>query len=170
MATIINGDIFTCPQGVNQLLVHQCNCVTSRAAHLSWQVFRRYPDANIYAPRAHGVPNSIPGTIVVIPPIINVLGQYAPGKSRQQNDTFPMRFEWFQQCLNEIGTIADLEMLSFPWGIGCGAAGGNWVNYHAAIDAWATAHPQFEVRIYKLHKQPSTDIRTWLTEKNRKMM
>jgi hypothetical protein len=150
MVTVVNGNIFTCPQGKNQYLVHQCNCVSRKAAYLALQVFRLYPNANIYAPRTT---NSIPGTVVVVPPIINVLGQYAPGKACRQNDTFPMRFVWFQQCLAELGKIPNLEMLSFPWGIGCGAAGGNWIDYHASIEAWAMDHPHVEVRIYRLNTE-----------------
>jgi hypothetical protein len=155
MATIIDGDIFTCPQDDHQYLVHQCNCVTRRGAHLSWQVFRRYPRANIYAPRATGTANGIPGTLVVVPPIINLMGQFAPGKACQKNDTYPMRFAWFGECLDRLGNIDGLQMLSFPWGIGCGAAGGNWSAYHAAIQAWARKHPHVEVRIYRL---PGTNL------------
>jgi hypothetical protein len=149
MATVIEGDIFTCPQGPNQYLVHQCNCVTRRPAHLSWDVFKRYPKANIYAPRAKGAPISIPGTLVVAAPIINLLGQFAPGKSRQRNDTYEKRFAWFQEGLANLDHIPNVQMLSFPWGIGCGAAGGKWADYRAKIDGWATAHPAVEVRIYK---------------------
>jgi hypothetical protein len=158
MATVIDGDLFLCPQGPGHYLAHQCNCVTRKAAHLSWQVFKRYPTADIYSPRATGAPRGVPGTLVVIPPIINLLGQFAPGRSRQKNDTYAMRLTWFKEGLENLQHIDNLKMISFPWTIGCGAAGGNWEDYHAAIDDWARTHPNVSVRIYRW-KVPTIESR-----------
>lgn len=147
--TEIDGTLFDCPQGAGEYLVHQANCVTRRPAHLSWQVFKRFPAADIYAKRRDGHADT-PGRLIVVPPVINLLGQRGPGKSRYLDDTPEMRFAWFEDGLRRLATIPNATTFSFPHGIGCGAAGGDWTRYRAAIQAFADAHPQYDVRIYKL--------------------
>jgi len=46
----IEGDLFESPE---KYIVHQCNCVTTRAAHLAYHMFKRFPYSDVYTPR-HG--------------------------------------------------------------------------------------------------------------------
>ena len=48
MLNIYNGDIFSIKYDDENILVHQCNCVTNHAKGLAKNVFDLYPDANIY--------------------------------------------------------------------------------------------------------------------------
>ena len=131
------GDLFQCKA---QCIVHQCNCVTRRPKSLAAAVFQRYPYANIYSRRGEGLKDT-PGTIMVMvngtshvyqvgndwnPIVINLLGQYGPGKPRGANDSREKRYQWFVQGLDAIGQLDNLTNLAFPYRIGCGAAGGNW--------------------------------------------
>lgn len=147
--TDIEGDLFDCPKGSGAYLVHQCNCTTQRPAHLSYQVFKRFPQANIYRRRKAGQIDP-PGRIIVVDPIVNLLGQLGPGKPWRRNDTSSMRYHWFCEALQRLNRIPGAHTFSFPHGIGCGAAGGAWDQYRAAIDAWAGQHPHLDVRIYQL--------------------
>ncbi len=129
MIEIVTGDIF---DATEKYLCHQTNCVTQRAAHLSKDVFARYPYADIYTGRTE--PNK-PGTIEIRGNgqdqryVINLLGQYYPGKPKYPYSTLDgvhIRQKYFYRCLLRIAQLPNLESVAFPWRIGCGAAGGVW--------------------------------------------
>ena len=139
-ATIVSGNLF---DSQTKNIAHQTNCVTNRSAHLAASMFARYPYADVYTGRK--IPN-VPGTIVVCGNgndqrfVINMMAQFYPGKPRFPNsskDGYDVRCKYFYSCLKEIATIPYLESIAFPWGIGCGAAGGNWEYYHGLIDRFA---------------------------------
>lgn len=160
-AKIVEGDIF---ESGAKYLCHQCNCVTRRAKHLSFEVFRRYPWADIYASRKH--PDK-PGEIIVRGNgadqrfVINILGQYLPGRPGQYSGRYERgdpdepadRENYFREALARIVLIARSEPSStfaFPWGIGCGAAGGNWELYRSLIDNIADKIGPERVEIWRL--------------------
>ena len=61
-----------------------------------------------------------------------MFGQYYPGNPKYPEskiDGIKAREKYFHKCLMEIAKIDNLESLAFPFGIGCGAAGGNWEYY-----------------------------------------
>lgn len=136
MIQIIEDSIFNSKE---KYLCHQCNCVTQRAAHLSKDVFNHYPYANVYAGRDV---IDTPGSIIVKGNgkdqryIINMFGQYYPGTPKyplSKTDGLKAREKYFHKCLLEIAKIDNLESLAFPFGIGCGAAGGNWEYYFGTL-------------------------------------
>jgi hypothetical protein len=140
MIQIITGDIFDAKE---KYLCHQCNCVTNKAAHLSKDVFTKYPYADIYSGRTE--PNQ-PGTIEIRGNgqdqryVINMLGQYYPGSPKyptSSKDGTLVREKFFHKCLLEIAKIPNLESLAFPWRVGCGAAGGIWENYLGTLTNFA---------------------------------
>lgn len=143
-----------------QYIAHQCNCVTRRSAHLSKKIFTRFPHANIYSERQEGQHNSL-GTIEIRGDgeerfVINMLGQYYPGRTKypnSQKDGFKARENAFWKCLERILEIEDMKSIAFPFGIGCGAAGGNWPTYLTMIENFAD-HTNAEVVIYKLPEKP----------------
>ena len=134
-------------------IAHQCNCVTSRAAHLAKDVFDRFPWADIYTDRAKydreelPLPNEQPGDIVIRGNgnderyVINILGQYYPGMVSYPNsskDNYEARQKYFEKALCKIVKVEDLESIAFPYKIGCGAAGGDWAVYKGLIELFAT--------------------------------
>lgn len=140
MIEIVSGDIFDSKE---KYLCHQCNCITQRAAHLSKDVFARYPYADIYTGRQE--PNR-PGTIEIRGNgvdqryVINCLGQFYPGVSKYpagDKDGVAAREKYFHQCLLRIANIQNLESVAFPWKIACGAAGGDWNHYLVTITNFA---------------------------------
>jgi O-acetyl-ADP-ribose deacetylase (regulator of RNase III) len=143
MIEIVTGDIFDAKE---KYLLHQCNCITNKAAHLSKDVFNKYPWADIYARRyAEGIKDT-PGQIMIRGNgtdqryVINCLGQYYPGKPKYPTsalDGTKVREKYFHECLLRVAKIPDLESVAIPWRIGCGAAGGDWDHYLGTITNFA---------------------------------
>jgi hypothetical protein len=140
MIEIVTGDLF---DATEKYLCHQCNCITQKAAHLSKDVFARYPYADIYAGRTE--PNQ-PGTIEIRGNgqdqryVINMLGQFYPGVPKyptSAKDGTKAREKYFYQCLLKIAKVPNLESIAFPWKVGCGAAGGTWHHYLGNITNFA---------------------------------
>jgi len=44
----VEGDLF---KSSEKYIVHQCNCITTRAAHLAYHMFKRFPYSDVYTPR-----------------------------------------------------------------------------------------------------------------------
>ncbi len=123
-------------------IVHQCNCVTKRPWGLSASIFKKYPDANVYALRG---PRDMPGTIKVRGRIINLFGQLYPSTSKYDNDTAEQRLKWFESGLEAISKIENIKSVAMPYNIGCGLAGGTWCDYLSLIEKFATT---VEVSLY----------------------
>ena len=142
-------------------LCHQCNCVSNRSAHLAEAVFKKFPWADIYSKRTY--PWTPPekeqlGDIIICGNdknrlVINMLAQYYPGRSRfphSKTDGILVRQDAFKSCLIKIAKSAEPdESIAFPWGIGCGAAGGDWGVYLKMIQDFDNK-VQNEIRLYKL--------------------
>ena len=126
-------------------IVHQTNCVTKSPAGLAAQIFRRFPYADCYSQRtAH----DWPGTIDVAGEgpqqrIVNLHGQFAPGKPRLTGrDTPGRRLTYFQAGLLSLEDHIRMSgrkhtTVVFPARIGCGLAGGNWEAYLQCINNFA---------------------------------
>lgn len=161
---IIKGSILDASE---QYIVHQCNCVTINSAGLALAIFQKYPYANVYSTRQNV---STPGSIEVRGNgndqryVIALFGQYYPGKHsydaiEKYNDTFVFakssdslvsREMYFQTGLRLISLIDGIKSVAFPWQIGCGLAGGDWVSYSNMIQNFAKNNPMIETSIYKL--------------------
>ena len=158
-----DGDVLRC---TSRWLVHQGNCWTTKPHGLSASIASKWPFANVYAERRNQAGTSnfavaedrgIPGTVEIrgdgggdSPIVVMLLAQLAPGKPGayyknvvgSDGDTDEARCKWFQEALNAFGEhIAEEEGdVSFPYGIGCGLAGGNWSQYQSMIGAWSTKY------------------------------
>lgn len=137
---IITGDLLDAKE---QYIVHQCNCITNKAAHLAKSVFDRFPYADIYVART--VPDQ-PGHFIVRGDgkdqryVIALLGQYYPGSPKYPNsklDGTRAREVYFHHSLLRLARLPKVESIAFPWKIGCGAAGGNWKNYLGTLTNFA---------------------------------
>lgn len=140
MIEIVTGDLFDAKE---KYLVHQCNCVTNKAAHLAFDVFEKYPYANIYSPRTE--PDK-PGHILIRGNgkderyVVAILGQYYPGRPKFPKSTLdgiPAREKYFYHGLLRLAQVPGLESVAFPWRIACGAAGGDWEHYLEMINNFA---------------------------------
>lgn len=124
-------------------------------------VFRRYPWADIYSGRTHGCEppeGQRPGDIVTRGNgsderfVINMLAQFYPGKPKfpkSAKDGSRARRVAFANCLLKILRIPNLHSVAFPWGIACGAAGGDWGRYLPMLERFA-AKARADVLIYQL--------------------
>lgn len=160
--SIVEKDLFTTQ---NKMLCHQCNCVTTRAKHLALDVFTHYPWADVYVNRAQvnggswssTGKKSVPGTFAIKEKdgfeITALFAQKYPGKSRFANDTKEMRLIWFREALSNLAkSVKKGTDIAFPYGIGCGSAGGHWPAYLKMIEDFAK-ESETNVIIFKLPEQ-----------------
>jgi hypothetical protein len=91
--------------------------------------------------------------------VINLFGQNVPGKVERDNKTnrklsIPatkaLRLKWFDSCCKQIAGIRDLKSVAFPYEIGCGLAGGDWIEYRMRIVNLARSRPDVRVVIVRL--------------------
>ncbi len=154
---VVDGDLL---KAEDRFIVHQCNCVTSNAAHLAKSVFDAFPWSDIYSERrGFDVPLSEhqPGGIVVRGEgrherlVIAILGQYYPGRSKYpegERDGLESRRGYFRSGLEKILLYGGIDTIAFPFGIGCGAAGGDWGQYFEMLE-WFAEELDGEVTIYR---------------------
>ena len=159
MIKIMKGSIFDAKE---KYICHQCNCITLKGGHLSKDMFDRFPYANIYKTRQRITDwkesRDKPGNIDIRGNgrdqrfVINMLAQVFPSTPRFPNsssDGTLARERYFKKCLEKIEQIENLGSVAFPFCIGCGAAGGDWVNYSKMIQDFSD-RIKFDVVIYKL--------------------
>jgi O-acetyl-ADP-ribose deacetylase (regulator of RNase III) len=153
MINTVIGNLLDAPE---QYIAHQCNAMSKGAAGLARALFNRFSYADTYSKRI--VPNQ-PGTIQVLGNgtserlIINMYAQYYPGNPVPGNwDDKIARERYFKDCLDAIAKLPDLKSIAFPFGIGCGLAGGNWENYSKMLEDFAAIIPDVKVVLYRLEK------------------
>jgi len=139
------GDVLTANE---EYICHQANCVTKGVAGLAKLIFRRFPTADTYSGRQS--PDT-PGTIQVRGRIINMMAQYYPNLARKEGefDSVSLRLKWFSECLTLIASLKP-NSLAFPYGIGCGLAGGNWNLYQDMLINFTRQNPTIQVCLYQL--------------------
>lgn len=128
----VGGNILEADENI---IAHQCNCVTKTGAGLSKLIYDKYPNSNIYINRVNA---DIPGTNKIIETngkkIVNMLAQYKPGKP-YGNENKIKRLNWFKSCLNNLD-VDEGDKIAMPYLIGCGLAGGNWEEYYKLLSIW----------------------------------
>ena len=112
------------------LIVHQENCVRARPAGLAKAIYDRFPDYDWDSMQR------VPGTFARVGHVLTIFGQDKIGRTESP----AARERWFAAALDALTeavrtdeTYANLP-ISFPHGIGCGLAGGNWEHYLAMIE------------------------------------
>lgn len=126
----------------SKYICHQCNCISSDSAGLAKNLFDKYPYADTYKGRGSRKPDIL-GKIDVKGNgenqryVINMYAQFYPGKSGYAGDSKVDRIYAFESCLEEIKKIEDIVSISFPEGVGCGLAGGDWQTYLGLISNFA---------------------------------
>ena len=146
----------------NAFLFQQCCCTSTRTAGLSQAIAKKWPALNPYKKRKPigrsytATPDTCaePGTAELLTSgdvnLVCLYAQYSPGKPSAA-ETAAMRLTYFKDALEEATTlIPEGSTLYFPYGIGCGLAGGKWEQYYAAIQVFARLHNSYSVVIVKL--------------------
>jgi len=104
------------------------------------------------------------------PVIVGLNGQFAPRPSivltQAQREAYPAdeyidsheaREKWFATGLNQLHNFMiaqGYKSVAFPYGIGCGIAGGNWDHYYNMLQQFARkAGGNYTVTVYKMTDQ-----------------
>lgn len=146
-------------------IVHQCNCVTRRAAGLAAAIAKKWPHADPYARRNEDRPAL--GSIRVYDAgrrVIALFAQWDPGRpGLDARDAPSARLGYFEAALLAIEALVPRPpSLAFPERIGCGLAGGEWARYRAALAAFAARNPDIRVVIVALPSPPALSAaRRW---------
>lgn len=165
---IVNGNLLDANQ---DYICQQNNCISVKAHGLSEQISKKfgvnpYSDRKSFHGRNHAVLEDVftPGTTLIYSTntnlkIICMFAQYGMGKPYMygqtvKEDSYRSRLLWFNSCLSKIGNnLKDTAntSLAFPWGIGCGLAGGDWErDYYPCLYKFSIDYPQIEIVLYKL--------------------
>jgi len=142
MLKIINGSLL---DSDCQYIAHQCNCYSRRGAGLANAIFKAFPWADVYSSRSErGNDASLFGSITVHGDpkrnqryVINIYGQLKPGKQSPGLDSAASRLQAISKALEQIAELPGLESIGFPYGIGCGLAGGDWNEYEKLLEDFA---------------------------------
>jgi O-acetyl-ADP-ribose deacetylase (regulator of RNase III) len=142
MLKIINGNLLNSDC---QYIAHQCNCYSHHGAGLARAIFKAFPWADVYSSRSErGNDASHFGSITVHGDpkrnqryVINMYGQLKPGKPSRGRDSAASRLEAFGKGLDQIAELPELRSIGFPYGIGCGLAGGDWDEYERLLEDFA---------------------------------
>lgn len=155
MALHETGDLL---EFVGGIIVQQCNCLTVKSHGLSKQIAQRFPSADPYTRRrpvgkrnlAISADRATPGTVWREGRVVCFMAQWRPGKinspyfgkypESDPPETADQREKWFAECLAELASKEPLQV-AFPDHIGCGMAGGNWVQYERMIHEFAERLP-----------------------------
>ncbi len=142
MLKIIKGNLL---DSDCQYIAHQCNCYSRRGAGLASAIFKAFPWADVYSNRSeHENDASLFGSITVHGDpkrnqryVINIYGQLKPGKPSPGRDSAASRLEASSKALDQIAELPKLKSIGFPYGIGCGLAGGDWNEYETLLENFA---------------------------------
>lgn len=128
-------------------IAHQINCVTTTAKGLSEQIFKRYPNTNRYINKSRRVGGEtyFDFTNKEDKIIFHLAGQINPGKPRSSYpDRYEDRLNYFKKCILSLEDLVEYLkveykikeeiIIGFPYGIGCGLAGGNWDDYNKILE------------------------------------
>ena len=147
MIEIIQGNLLDSDCNV---ICHQCNCVGKMGAGIALEIRKRFPKAYEAFMDDYRTGKNILGNIGYTIDSKMVINMYS------QNDIYPRGirhtdYDAFRQCCEKIkfvlSKVQDKVRIGFPYGIGCGLAGGDW-NIVSQIleeefDGW-------DCRIYKI--------------------
>lgn len=112
------------------IFCHQCNCFATMGAGIAKQIATDYPEVKA-ADKANFKEKGAYGQLGTILPVschdgrvcVNMYSQFHYGKGKQTD------YEAFEKCLRKLAWFAKGQpgkKVGFPYGIGCGLAGGDW--------------------------------------------
>lgn len=147
----IRGDLLDAKE---RYIAQQCNCVTVRPHGLSKSIADRWSHGDVYAGRSARSRNTaqkpdVPGSVVITengpnePILLHMMAQWTPSKPCSYSKYYPSTYKdtivnrkiWFQECLHALEEhVPSDEYIAMPFRIGCGLAGGNWIEYRKMLE------------------------------------
>lgn len=140
---IIEGNILDVSEGI---IVHQVNCKKKMGAGLALQIKKKYPKVfndyvnhlEMYEGMGRDPLGSINSTSCAGVIVYNFYAQSNYGRNGVQTD-----YNAFEKCLKELEKRFENSKIEktdipvyFPYGIGCGLAGGYWPNILELINKY----------------------------------
>ena len=150
-----SGDLLTYDK--IHILVHQTNCFGIMGAGIAKKIAAKYPEAE-RANREYSFINSPEAIFSSVLPIrchdgkyvVNMYAQFKYGRGRRQTN-----YDAFEKCLGLLAVFCSEHptlTVGFPYGIGCGLAGGDWNIVSRMIRSFAKKVPN-DVFIIKLQEE-----------------
>jgi O-acetyl-ADP-ribose deacetylase (regulator of RNase III) len=158
---IITGNLL---EADDDIICHQCNCVTDGAAGIAAAIFKEFPWSDVYSRRAGPFPEfsgrSAPGTIEICGDgimeryVVAMYAQIYPGRPKPPSDSEEQRLLFFQSCLDALAEKPGIKngmirSIGFPWQIGCGLAAGDWEKYSSLLHEFSGL-VKADVNVYQL--------------------
>lgn len=152
METLI-GNLVT---GNYDIFCHQVNCMGVMGAGIAKQIKERYPEVYSYYVEKCKNDSHPLGKIQCVTTsdgrtCVNIFAQMKYGKDRVYTD-----YVAFKLCLRRLKNYLDThvpkdKIVAFPYGIGCGLAGGNWTVISKLLEEFSKTVKQ-KVVIVKLEE------------------
>jgi hypothetical protein len=134
---------------------------------ISADIVRKYPHCDVFSMSKQQRLNICkPGSIYVSGhptaktcnderQVVTLYGQNYPGIVEQGSGlahdpmlTSEKRQQWFAACLEKVARIKGLRSIAFPYRVGCGNAGGNWMWYQQQLEKLALRLSTVRVVVY----------------------
>ena len=145
--TVRSGDLLMAP---TQYIAHQCNCVSHNVAGLAAVIFTKWPDANVYRDRNSRLNHKhLFGNYTLHGRVVNLYTQLYPGKATPRQDSSQNRLAAFQTSLDLLAKLPGIPSVAFPYGIGCGLAGGHWPDYLFVLTRWAHWNKDISITLFR---------------------
>ena len=124
------------------IFCHQCNCFGRMGAGIAGQIAKEYPEVKLADRRNLAVLGAY-GQFGKILPVecsdgrtcVNMYSQFMYGRGKRQTD-----YVKFEECLDRLAVYLRKhpgKKVGFPYGIGCGLAGGDWTTIEGLLKAFA---------------------------------
>lgn len=135
MFQVVNGDLLAEPGWK----LHQTNCTSKSVRGIAASIFAKWPETNTYFGDFERERKFARNDIFAKCRVINMNAQLNPGgPNGNVGDGIEDRLQAFETCLRSveeylINHAQGCMTLSFPYGIGCGLAKGNWLDYMGLV-------------------------------------
>lgn len=130
MFQILKGDILNAKAA---FICHQVNCMNAMGAGVAKAIYTKYPEVKAmyheFCSTANN-PMELLGRIQIVPlhkvdiAVINIFGQLNYGRCKGKTFT---DYNALKKAFIEINKKCTGKSIAFPYGFGCGLAGGDWI-------------------------------------------
>lgn len=148
MFEIIREDILN---STADYICHQVNCQNAMGSGVAKAIYTKYPEVKSeyhkFCSQAKS-PYDLLGEIQIVPiqraglSVINIFGQLNYG--RQQGIRYT-EYQALKDALLKINKLCSGKSVAFPYGIGCGLAGGDWMTVEKML---VQCLPDCNIKIY----------------------
>lgn len=127
MFTIVNNDLLNVSADA---ICHQVNCSNAMGSGVAKAIYTKYPEVKTEYHKLCSRRNAqeLLGTVQVVKPlrsnieVVNIFGQHFYGRHGCYTN-----YDALEKAFREINQIYTGKTIAFPYGFGCGLAGGDWM-------------------------------------------